>query len=567
MKRRSKLLALTAAVTVALALAALPGGAQAAGPGSHSQAEVNEAITKGVAYIDTQQNANGSYGVSFPFAETGMSLVAYGVLANGKFESLPATYQEHVKKAIEYLLKEQSVEGDWADGGFFETYSTGIVIAGLEPFKNVNAGIPPAIAKAREFLIDKDFQGNARTGCSSEEPPGTGAEYCGGWNYDTGEGRSDESNTGFAMFGLHQTGGVPAPIAEEDIGWQHHIQVIKSNPFSTRNDGGGSYQPVFAGFANAFSSNANDTGSMLFSFGYDGLTEANEGVKAGIKLGEDILNVYELEKEVSRQGVYHEGVSEDGSCVIGSVGCDWQFNGDGGYHYSLFALTKGLGEFIESHLEEASNWYAKVVDLLLTQQEPAGSWPADGRDDATTLFSTALSVSSLGLVGVAEPTETSTSLSGGGQSGEQITVSEGTSVTDQATLSGKNTASATGTVEYNVYSENQCKTLAASAGTVAVSGGKVPPSNPETLPAGTYYWQATYSGDKTNKGSSSRCGARSQAAHRPHLHYLGIIPAPPRGEHHRTGYAGYFRRRFLELRNVSGTAGYAGSKERTSAAH
>src|SRR5439155_16237922 len=39
------------------------------------------------------------------------------------------------------------------------------------------------------------------------------------------------------------------------------------------------------------------------------------------------------------------------------------------------------------------------------------------------------------------------------------------------------------------------------------SEGKVPPSNPETLPAGTYYWQATYSGDKTNKGSSSKCGA------------------------------------------------------------
>jgi len=40
----------------------------------------------------------------------------------------------------------------------------------------------------------------------------------------------------------------------------------------------------------------------------------------------------------------------------------------GGYHYSLFALTKGFGEFLEAHLKEPTNFYAKVVDLLLTQQ-------------------------------------------------------------------------------------------------------------------------------------------------------------------------------------------------------
>jgi hypothetical protein len=109
--------------------------------------------------------------------------------------------------------------------------------------------------------------------------------------------------------------------------------------------------------------------------------------------------------------------------------------------------------------------------------------------------------------GVPTPTEVTTSLSGGGQSGEQITVPEGTAVTDHATLSGEHTAKATGTVEYKVFADNECKVLAASAGTVTVSEGKVPPSNPETLPAGTWYWQATYSGDKSNEGSSSKCGA------------------------------------------------------------
>jgi CSLREA domain-containing protein len=104
------------------------------------------------------------------------------------------------------------------------------------------------------------------------------------------------------------------------------------------------------------------------------------------------------------------------------------------------------------------------------------------------------------------PTSLTTSLSGGGQSGEQITVKEGTAVTDQATLNGKNATTATGTVTYNVYSDSTCKTQVASAGTVMVSQGKVPASEAETLPQGTYYWQAAYSGDTANGASKSECG-------------------------------------------------------------
>jgi hypothetical protein len=106
-----------------------------------------------------------------------------------------------------------------------------------------------------------------------------------------------------------------------------------------------------------------------------------------------------------------------------------------------------------------------------------------------------------------EPTTTSTSLSGGGQTGPSITVKEGTPVTDQATLTGKNAGSATGTVTYTVFSDNECTKEVASAGEVAVTGGSAPASNSETLAPGTYYWRAAYSGDKANAPSSSVCGA------------------------------------------------------------
>ena len=74
-------------------------------------------------------------------------------------------------------------------------------------------------------------------------------------------------------------------------------------------------------------------------------------------------------------------------------------------------------------------------------------------------------------------------------------------------MSGENAALATGKVTYKVYSDKKCTKLVISAGTVSVTLGWVPASNAETLPPGTYYWQATYSGDSSNLGSTSTYGS------------------------------------------------------------
>ena len=97
----------------------------------------------------------------------------------------------------------------------------------------------------------------------------------------------------------------------------------------------------------------------------------------------------------------------------------------------------------------------------------------------------------------------STSLSGGGQSGSSISVPTGTAVTDTATLSGTNAATATGTVTYNVYSDSGCTTLARVAAAArprpSRRPGSLPASAPVTLStAGTYYWGVSYSGDSSN---------------------------------------------------------------------
>jgi hypothetical protein len=110
------------------------------------------------------------------------------------------------------------------------------------------------------------------------------------------------------------------------------------------------------------------------------------------------------------------------------------------------------------------------------------------------------------------PTSITTSLSGGGHTGTSISVPGGTAVTDSATLSGTNAATATGTVTYTVFDDSNC-THAVNTGTALsiTTPGQLPNSAAVTLnTAGTYYWQAAYSGDTNNASSTSTCGAETE---------------------------------------------------------
>jgi Divergent InlB B-repeat domain/Prenyltransferase and squalene oxidase repeat len=411
----SRLLALLLLTALVFALS-LPTVTQAA-VGGWTPADVDAAVARGVAYIDSTQNADGSFGSSFPPAETAFAIIAYGVLDEGDINNLPSAMQTHLQNAVTYLLSQQSADGSF--GCSYCTYTTGLALDALSSSTGVDPGIPAAISSGRAYLISTQNAPPAVTGnpsspnCSGADqpPPGSGTDtYCGGWNYDAGFGRSDESNTGFALTGLQLTGGVPAATASYNVDWQRHVQELTAtNYFAARNDGGGDYEPGIS--FGSFSSNANDTGSLLFGYGYDGVAGSDPKVQAALTFGTDVLDVYGLTTS-TRVMVFHTGMAEDGACDPAVAGCDWAFAfGEGGYHYSLWSLTKGFGLYIPHDLSDPSNWYAKVVDLLLTQQNADGSWPVDGRDDFTSIVSTSFAVDALGLVGV--PTLTVTKAGSG----------------------------------------------------------------------------------------------------------------------------------------------------------
>jgi hypothetical protein len=396
-------------------LALLPSSASAgSGPGSWSQAQVNQAIANGVGYFDANQNSDGSWGSSYLGAETSLALASYGVLDSGKFANLSPAQQTRVTNGLKFLLGTQGASGSFDRDGL-QTYDTGLALVALSlntDNPTYQTQIATAITNARNDLIgSQNVTGNGGLNCTTAGPPAaTGNDYCGGWDYNGPDARSDESNTGFALTGLDVTGGVPTAVATANVGWQRNVQNLDVNGGTTnaggwpsRNDGGGSYQPAYVGSTSYVSSNANDSGSLVFGLGYDKVPATDPAVVAAVKFGNDILDTYEMNKSTPTM-VYHTGINEEPACVIGQPNCNWQFGPsfEGGYHYSIFALVKGLSQYGGPSLSDPNNFYAKAVDLLLSQQQSDGSWPQDGRDDASVIGATGFAILALGKVGALE---------------------------------------------------------------------------------------------------------------------------------------------------------------------
>src|SRR5262249_37626254 len=130
-------------------------------------------------------------------------------------------------------------------------------------------------------------------------------------------------------------------------------------------------------------------------------------------------------------------------------------------------------------------------------------WQAAYSGDTDNNAATSACASAPPTVGVAGAS-IATALSSGA-------IAVGGSVHDTATLSGA-TAGAGGTVTYAVYTNNSCSALAAGLqpvpAMVTVTGGAVPDSAAVSFPgAGTFFWQAVYSGDANNGAATSACAS------------------------------------------------------------
>ncbi|MES2007138.1 MAG: hypothetical protein V4436_03445 [Patescibacteria group bacterium] len=106
-----------------------------------------------------------------------------------------------------------------------------------------------------------------------------------------------------------------------------------------------------------------------------------------------------------------------------------------------------------------------------------------------------------------------------------IATTTGAFVNDTATLTGAS-ATAGGSVTYSVFTNSSCTTGKRDAGTKIVTNHIVPNSDSlQFNSAGTFYWQAVYSGDAANNAATSTCTEE-----------ILTVTQPPAGQYCSPGY-------------------------------
>jgi uncharacterized repeat protein (TIGR01451 family) len=262
--------------------------------------------------------------------------------------------------------------------------------------------------------------------------------------------------------------------------------LVASKTASPATTGNGDYSASFSGLAaGSYEFQASYVGdaknlSAVSACGTEPLTVTNRPTVTTQLSADSILNTDPVTDTATLAGatsdasgaitisVYSgsDSTACDGTAVASKTASP-ATSGNGDYSASFSGLAAGSYEFQASYAGDAKNLSAVSAcgtEPLTVQNQPS--------------IATILSASA---------------------------VNHGGKVHDSATLTGA-TADAGGSVTYSVYSDSSCSNKVADGGTVTVADGAVPNSNDVTFNTpGTYYWQASYSGDSNNKAAVSPC--------------------------------------------------------------
>lgn len=362
--------------TLVVALACIGMGAALPALGA-TQAEINQAIADGLAYLSSTQQGNGSwaYGGYEP-AATGAA--AFAMLSQqSQWLGNAAAYQARVDSAMNYLLAnatKQTVStrndginicpgGSGSCAGVFwnaanneDTYTTGLIAPAIALYGKNN---PNAVATTTGALAGMTWaqiaQGITNTFAASQSTANQGV-LRGGWRYVLGQPvyDSDMSTTQWGAIAMTygQTLGAVTP------------QIVKTDlanflAYTQRSDGAGCYQGPGSGLCEQ-----SDTGGLLLSLNFIGKSASDPAVQKAMAF----LN---------------------NNWTQGAFGT-WY--GNFGHPYAMWAEYKGLelnigltdtstitnlrpgncGADLDPGV--ACNWWQDYNDYLVDTQNANGSW-------------------------------------------------------------------------------------------------------------------------------------------------------------------------------------------------
>lgn len=339
-----------------------------------SQTSINNAITKGLFYLNSTQQSDGSWGPGlFPIASTATAVLAFENQGHYGWNASDP-YHSTVQKGLNWLFSNgvnitissqtagnPDTNGNgigvyWNLDGYplYETPMVLMAIVGSNAPTNVTSAGPLGVRTYHDIAQDAvDYLAYAQTDPS-------GGTYRGGWGYNENSGSSDNSNTAWPVLGLTaaELWGINAPpfVASELTYWVLTCQDLTGNPTTNPPTSSGGYG----------------------SFGYDvaddilgGVPEAASGIAQLTYLGAPTTNSSIIAAEGYINGMWNVN---DGS---------WNVNI--GNLYAMYAVMKACKEATPTPIKYIANyngtpgveWYngtGEYADSLIGNQSLDGHW-------------------------------------------------------------------------------------------------------------------------------------------------------------------------------------------------
>ncbi len=298
--------------------------------GSEIIPEQEQSVTKGLAYLASKQQADGSFGASGGYGATAAITALSGIafMANG---NLPGRgkYGDNVRKAVDFIARNQQESGLFtANASQGEMYSHGFAtlfvaeVYGMTGDEDIKENLQKAVR-----LIER---------CQNSE---------GGWRYQPAPVDADISVTICQVMALRAARDAGIKVEAPVI--QHAIEYVKR---CQNGDGGFNYQ--------ANGNGGGDSGFARTAAGTAALYYAGQFNDNSVKRGLDFLARFT--PDPTRQVA-----DENGHFFYGQ-------------YYAVQAMFLAGGKYWK-------DWYPGIRDLLIARQDKdSGAWQGEVDPDYCT---------------------------------------------------------------------------------------------------------------------------------------------------------------------------------------